>query len=586
MNYNLLGTNNIFEPIATVLKNRGVEDIEKYLSPSEFDLIHYSKLKNIDKGVSLLLKHIDDKIAITVDPDVDGFTSAAQLYLALKELFNGIDVEYILPRGKIHDVAIDDIPQNTKLLITPDAGSNSFDLHKQLKLKGIDVLVIDHHESFKESEDAVVINNQLSDEYANKSLTGAGMVNKFIQALDDHLGTSTASNYLDLVALGLVADVANIKDDETRYLIWEGLKTKNNTMTEAMWKEVEFGNGGVRTPVDISFALAPKINAVVRLGGKEELDLLFKAFINHVEEKEYKYRGQIKQRSFQSDTLSKIKSVYNKQKKLKKDFTEELIEKVRKLELDKEKIILVEAVDGVPSTMNGLIAQNLTDEFQKPVALLRYNEENDAYAGSARGYLGTCVDFKSFIQNTGLVEYASGHANAFGVSIKKENMTKLIKAANKEFKRVSNEIITDVDFVFDATLPYPDFFFELDKSSLLFGTTVKEPVVVVENYVLDTSKLILSTSKKSLSYFHDGTKLSFFENGHGNLEDLMNNLIGIGDFALVNILGSCKIDRFRGANNPNMIVNKMEIIKAVELESDVLNTTENKEEIMFDELLF
>ena len=89
-----------------------------------------------------------------------------------------------------------------KLVIAPDSSSNDYEVHQQLKEKGIDVLVIDHHEADKISENACVINNQLCD-YPTKSLSGVGMVYKFCSYLDSLLNKDYAEQFLDLVALGI-----------------------------------------------------------------------------------------------------------------------------------------------------------------------------------------------------------------------------------------------------------------------------------------------------------------------------------------------------------------------------------------------
>ena len=93
-----------------------------------------------------------------------------------------------------------------KLVICPDSSSNDYEQHRLLKEAGIDVLVIDHHEADKVSENAVVINNQLCN-YPTKSLSGVGMVYKFCCYLDSIMGVNTADNFLDLVALNLSASL-------------------------------------------------------------------------------------------------------------------------------------------------------------------------------------------------------------------------------------------------------------------------------------------------------------------------------------------------------------------------------------------
>lgn len=97
---------------------------------------------------------------------------------------------------------MDFIPEGTTLVIAPDSSSNDYDIHKTLSEKGIEVLVIDHHEAEKISEYACVVNNQLCD-YPNKSLSGVGMVYKVCKHMDMLLNMDYADDYLDLVSLGL-----------------------------------------------------------------------------------------------------------------------------------------------------------------------------------------------------------------------------------------------------------------------------------------------------------------------------------------------------------------------------------------------
>jgi len=88
------------------------------------------------------------------------------------------NIFYQIHDGKQHGIILDKIPDDISLVVIPDAGSNDYEQHHILKEKGIDVLIIDHHEADRISEDAIIINNQTCD-YPTKSLSGVGMVYKF-----------------------------------------------------------------------------------------------------------------------------------------------------------------------------------------------------------------------------------------------------------------------------------------------------------------------------------------------------------------------------------------------------------------------
>ena len=102
------------------------------------------------------------------------------------------------------------------LLIVPDAGSNDYKEHKILSDRGVEVIVLDHHEADKISTDAIIVNNQFHN-YPNKGLSGVGVVYKFCQVLDDTLGVKYADLFLDLVAIGLVGDMMSLLDFETKH---------------------------------------------------------------------------------------------------------------------------------------------------------------------------------------------------------------------------------------------------------------------------------------------------------------------------------------------------------------------------------
>ena len=210
MEYKLISEkNDNLSVIQQVLINRGIalKDIDHYLNTTENDNLDPSLIERIKDGAVILIKHIynNDKILLQVDSDCDGYTSSSLLLNYLYQLFPYYVQNNILYRfhsGKEHGIIVSTIPENVKLVIAPDSSSNDYEQHKELSEKGIDILVIDHHEAEKVSEYACVINNQLCD-YPTKSLSGVGMVYKFCQLIDRLLGKNIIDNYLDLVALGM-----------------------------------------------------------------------------------------------------------------------------------------------------------------------------------------------------------------------------------------------------------------------------------------------------------------------------------------------------------------------------------------------
>lgn len=134
---------------------------------------------------------------------MDGYTSSALVYLYLTEIIKSytgwnFTIDYHIPEGKEHglEVVMPLLSERKKydLIILPDSSSNDYDYHQLLSEMGYDILVLDHHEAEKYSPYAVVINNQLSEKYPNKALSGVGVVYKFFEYFENRI-----DNYGDFI---------------------------------------------------------------------------------------------------------------------------------------------------------------------------------------------------------------------------------------------------------------------------------------------------------------------------------------------------------------------------------------------------
>ena len=214
--------------IEQVLLNRGIQDVQHYLNTVDTDILSPLDLDNIQNGAKLLVSHIaqKSKVFVIIDSDCDGYCSSALLINYLNNLFPAFvqnNISYSPHTGKQHGIVLDMIPEDVKLVIAPDSASSDYEQHEELAKRGIDVLVLDHHEAPEVSQYACVINNQLCD-YANKALCGAAIVYKFCCYIDSLMKVSYANNYIDLVALALVADMMDLREYETKHLINAGLE--------------------------------------------------------------------------------------------------------------------------------------------------------------------------------------------------------------------------------------------------------------------------------------------------------------------------------------------------------------------------
>ena len=261
--------NDISNVMAEVLKNRGIEDYEKYLHLNESVVIPYDNLDNIDEAVKLFIQHFDrkNKIGILVDEDPDGFCSASMMYLYIKSMDENYPVEYILhKRAKAHGLSDDVIiPNDIKLLIIPDAGTNDCKECKELSEQGVDILILDHHEKEEENSYAIIVNNQISKNYSNKDFCGAGIVYKFLQALDAETWSEFADDYLDLCALANISDVMDMRSFETRYLTNIGLLNIKNKCLSAFIKAQDYSMNSKVNIHNIQWYITPILFLLLKL---------------------------------------------------------------------------------------------------------------------------------------------------------------------------------------------------------------------------------------------------------------------------------------------------------------------------------
>ena len=182
----------------------------RYIKTSQDDVYPYQLFgQDIQDAVHMLSRALNSegKIYIQVDSDCDGYTSSAVLINYLHKMGYRDKIMYSFHPSKEHGFDIDRFVENklqnyVNLVIIPDAGSNEYDKHAKLRDMGIPMLILDHHHAEKKTEDAVIVNNQLSD-YPNKELSGVGVTYKFCKALDEWFGQDYADEFLDLVAVGM-----------------------------------------------------------------------------------------------------------------------------------------------------------------------------------------------------------------------------------------------------------------------------------------------------------------------------------------------------------------------------------------------
>ncbi len=465
LTYKLIGRNFYVFPLEQVLENRGIT--KDLFNVDNNAVIDYNCIDNINKGAELLLTHLNNnsKIALVVDSDVDGCTSSAIMYRYIKQIKPEANIKYFIHLNKEHglskDIVIDD---DIDLVILPDSSTNDYEQHKVLKDKGIDVLVIDHHEAEDGySQNAVVINNQLSENYPNKQLSGVGVTYKFCKALDEILGLDFVDSYLDLVALGNISDMVSMKSEETRYFVKEGLNNIVNPFLKALCEVYKYDLDGELNISKVSWTIAPKINGVIRSGTHDDKVRLFEAFVSDDE-------------IFCITMAQDCKAIKSKQDRDVKSAVPKLEKQIK--EVDK---CLVLDGNKLNANYRGLIAGKLSDKYGVPVLI--YSDINGEYVGGSFRGCNFTNTFKDDLESSGLTEMVAGHQGAGGWSAKNEDLDKIKAYLNELYKdkevRLGKEY--EVDFELEGNQIDNYFVDELSQYSDEFGGDISHPIVAIKN---------------------------------------------------------------------------------------------------------
>lgn len=496
-----------------VMRNRKI-DMNNYLYLNDECLISPWKLDNIDLASKIYLKHCESnsKVLVVVDSDCDGYTSAAAIFnytlLAFPEMLENLD--FTVHENKTHGIIInDEILSKYNLIIVPDAGSNDTLQHRILRENGIDLIVLDHHQvehdTFINDTHAALVNNQSSKDYENKMISGVGIVWKFLQVLDKKLNLHYANLFLDLVAVGMAADMQSLHETETAYLIREGLKQSHlvNPFLSTLVAESSFTIKNVEEMnyTTVSYSIAPFVNAVTRVGTIEEKQLLFMSMLFNCA---YRLVPSTKKGSKKGDVEILVRQAFrvstnvkNRQKTMKEKGVSQIKNSMLdSYDLEAEKAIILDVKEYLDKNLIGLVANEIADEFQRPVLLVSENEE-DSLIGSGRNCgTSSLEDLRSFISNQEEVNWASGHPSAFGVSIKTGLIESLKERINTELKDIDTSSKYKVDYIIEHT-DNKDWvqreIINIGNLSYLWGKGCEEPLIYLKDFPITNEQIHLLT---------------------------------------------------------------------------------------------
>lgn len=464
---------NISKVTAQLLANRGIsnpEEADQFLNASLSHSHDPFLLKDMDKAAVRIKKAVNGKERILVygDYDVDGITSVSLLYSALKRLGaiveryipNRLEEGYGLNTGAIKRAHRDRIT----LIITVDCGITSFKEIEYSNSLGIDVIVTDHHEILESRiPPALAVINPLQPgcKYPFKHLAGVGLAYKLVKAIYDGTGFF-AEDFLDLVSLGTVADVAPLIG-ENRILTKYGLEELNRKERIGLnaLMEVSGLSGKEILSGHIGFILGPRINAAGRIGSPDKaVELLL---------------SDDKDRALE---LAKLLSTENRNRqKIEARMLEEAVEKVeREVNFKHHRVIVLASEDWHPGVI-GIVASRIADRYYRPTILISL--DGKLGKGSGRSiekfhlfdYLFKCRD---------LLAGFGGHESACGITIEKNKIDEFRERINTEARAGILDNIFNPQIDIDMDIPLrsltEDVIKELD-SLAPFGEANPRPVL-------------------------------------------------------------------------------------------------------------
>jgi len=565
---------------ANLLRSRGVSDVETYMNPTADLVNNPSLLKNIAAGTAMYLRVVKEsgRILLVVDCDMDGFTSSTIFYQYTKRMNPDVQIDYLIHEGKQHGLEdhIDKIMEegsNYDLLVLPDSSSNDIHYHDMLAEIHLPSLIIDHHiTDAKLSDNAIVINNQLSPDYPNKELTGAGMVYQFCRYVDMTTGHGNwADDYVDLAAFGIIGDMANILEPENRYFIYKGLHNIQNKLLWAFMRKQSYSITRIMEPSDdellaamnpisVAFYIVPLVNAIQRVGTMDEKIRLFEAFLDAdkmIPSGKRGCKGQLDLAG--AEAAREATNARSRQNKTLDNVMFSIESKIFKYDLLENKILFIrlEEDDVFPSELNGLVAMKCAAKYKKPTIVARLN--NQGYdRGSMRGMNQSAMSsFKDFLESTGCFEYVAGHDNAAGVSISDGLLSHFHEIANEQLKDMDfGENCYDVNFIRDAYAQDLSAIIEdMDKYTGIWGQGNPEALVYVKNIPVKPSNITIMGSKK------DTIKIEV--NGICYMKFLAKELIDelsnhTGDMIL-EVVGKPNVNHWGGRSIPQLFIEELQI---------------------------
>lgn len=561
--------------IADYLATLGItkENVDSFIgSPKDSDQDNPFLLTNMNQAVEKAYYNLimpDAHMFVQVDSDTDGYTSSAVLINYIKRRFPHAKITYALHPGKEHGIVPVTIPADATIVVIPDAGSNNYAEQKEVVASGKDLIILDHHEvNNYEDTGAILVNNQFSRDFSNKNLSGVGIVYMFIKAMDEVFfeNDQIHRDYLDLTAIGIIADAMNMTSLGNNYIAHYGLHNiRNEFIKELAIKQ----SRGIKNPehltkTDVAFYIAPVINGVIRSGAPEDKQMVFRALTEEdsTEIFNHEWRGKVTPESLYAHAVRLAANAKSRQDSAKKKSFEWLCNEIRTNGHDKDNLIIA-TLDKkqsmkVSANVTGLIAMELVKEFNKPCLVLRETEFNgkQVYGGSGRnGNFYGLPSLLDFLHQSNLVEYAEGHANAHGTFIEPDKIQPLRDFANSVLNpQIFDDKVFEVDYWFHTGEEINrEMLFAFAACGDIWGNGLPRPVFAFDFNFNRSEVQVMGANSDSIKIKHDGVDFVMFKN-----PEVARKLQEISG-GHIQVVGSPTLNEWMGRQSIQIMMDDVEI---------------------------
>jgi single-stranded-DNA-specific exonuclease len=552
------------EIVAKLLSIRKIkkEDIKFFLEPSIKDILPnpYS-LKDMDRAIERTENSIinSEKIGIFGDYDVDGATSTAILGRYF-ELLN-IPFEIYIPDrkkegfGPNEKAFLEFINLGVNLIFTVDCGTLSFAPMDFAKKRGVDVIILDHHQSEIKLPVAhsIVNPNRFDDRSELNYLCAAGVCFMFLVALNKRLRDQNwflnnslkepnLINILDLVSLGTVCDVVPLIGIN-RAFVCQGLKVlkqKNNLGLKTLIEVCNIEK--TITAHELGYALGPRINAGGRVGKSTHGANLL---LNHSPKNAFKLAADL--------------NIYNEERKI---LEAELLNKILNTDYknNNDPVVILHGENWHEGII-GIIAARVKEKFNKPTIIISVN--NGIGKGSCRSIHG--FDLGSVIIGAvqgGLLSKGGGHKMAAGFTIDMNKIKEFKEFVFRKFKSVNTKLEGKMNYYYDIEIAPSALNIEFfEKINLLapFGSGNPEPRFIIKNVKLVNSKIVAEKHIKSVLVGSDSTTLKAIS--FNTVETELGSYLLKKNIKSFDIAGKLSLNEWRGQKNVEFIIDDISVIK-------------------------